>query len=151
MEEEYPLASKWDRLLAGSVDIALVWGPEAVVYLAFYQQMQNGGAQPSLLLLAAMGACCLAVLLVQMMFLIKSGQTIGKKWRDIRIIRRLDGENGGFMTNVMMRCILNQVLCFFPFYGIIDLLFIFSPQNRCMHDRLAGTLVIRNTVSPVEG
>ncbi len=142
MEEQYLLASKFDRLVAEVIDVALLWGPEAIAFFFLSKQIDAG--HPSLLLISLMAGYCLAVLLIQMMLLIRHGQTVGKKVRDIRIIRQLDGMNGGFMTNVMLRSIGNQALRFFPFYGILDVLFIFTSRNRCLHDRLAGTLVVRN-------
>ncbi len=143
MEEQYPLAKKTDRLIAEVIDVALLWGPEAILYFFLAKSIQ-AGEKPSLLVMSMMGGYCLAVLVIQAVLLTKSGQTIGKKARDIRIVRQLDGQNGGFMTNVMLRSVMNQALRFFPFYGVIDVLYIFSARNRCLHDRLAGTLVVRD-------
>ncbi len=117
----------------------------------FLSKSIQAGEKPSLIIMAMMGGYCLAVLTIQAVLLVRYGQTVGKKVRDIRIVRQLDGQNGGFMTNVMLRCVMNQALRFFPFYGIIDILFIFSPRNRCLHDRLAGTLVVRDAAPVIQG
>ena len=61
---------------------------------------------------------------------------------DIKIVK-LDGANGGFMTNVLMRDIVNGLICLIPLYGLVDILFIFSEERRCIHDHIAGTKVIR--------
>ena len=149
MEGQHPLASKVDRAIAEVIDIALLWGPEGILFFLLSKGVQVD-EKPSLVLVSLMGGYCLAVLLIQMFLLIKHGQTVGKKVRGIRIVRQIDGLNGGFMTNVMLRSVMNQVLRLFPFYGIIDVLFVFSPRNRCLHDRLAGTLVVRDAAASVQ-
>ena len=70
------------------------------------------------------------------------GQTIGKRMLNIKIIK-LDGTNGGFMTNVLMREILNGLIGVIPLYGLVDILFIFSEEQRCIHDHIATTRVIK--------
>jgi uncharacterized RDD family membrane protein YckC len=34
-----------------------------------------------------------------------------------------------------------------PFAGLIDVLFIFLKDRRCLHDHIAGTVVVRATKS----
>lgn len=49
----------------------------------------------------------------------------------------------GFVTNVLMRSVLNRILSFIPFYALVDILFIFREDRRCLHDRIAGTQVVQ--------
>jgi uncharacterized RDD family membrane protein YckC len=51
-------------------------------------------------------------------------------------------KNGGFGPNVLMRVILNGILGFIPFYSLVDVLFIFRDDRRCIHDLIAGTKVV---------
>ena len=81
----------------------------------------------------------LAVTLVCQIYLLSSqGQTLGKKVVNIRIVKVNTCVNGGFATNVLLRMILNGVLGIIPFYGLVDILFIFRKDRRCIHDFIAG-------------
>lgn len=85
----------------------------------------------------------LAVFIVQAFFLTRDGQTLGKKAMAIRIVLQETGKNGGFSTNVLLRTIVNGILSAIPFYALIDILFIFRDDRRCVHDMLAGTVVVK--------
>ena len=82
------------------------------------------------------------VFLYQMVLLIKDGQTLGKKALRIRIVKMDTGENGGFVPNVLLRLIVNGLLGIIPLYGLVDILFIFRGDRRCIHDMIAGTQVV---------
>lgn len=85
----------------------------------------------------------IAIGLAQIVMLSLHGQTIGKKILHIKIIGEFTGTSGGFFRNFVLREFVNGLLGLVPFYAPIDLLFIFSDRNRCLHDRIAGTLVVR--------
>ena len=72
----------------------------------------------------------------------KSGQTLGKKALGIRIVKMNTGLNGGFVPNVLLRIILNGLIGVITFYGLVDILFIFRSDCRCIHDLIAGTQVV---------
>jgi uncharacterized RDD family membrane protein YckC len=69
------------------------------------------------------------------------GQTLGKRIVKIRIV--LNGQGGlpGFYRVVVLRTIVNLLLSLMPFYQLIDNLFIFRGDKRCIHDLIAGTVV----------
>lgn len=125
---EMTLASRGSRFLAAIVDSAAFL---AVYLVAFAID------QPALFFIGT-----LALVAIQIYFLATQGQTIGKMIMNIRIIRIDSGDNGGFVTNVLMRAILNGVLGFIPLYSLVDVLFIFRDDRRCIHDMIAGTKVI---------
>jgi len=85
--------------------------------------------------------------IIQMILLSKEGQTIGKKLVGIKIVNRSDGQNGGFVHNVLLRLIINGLIGIIPFLGIayfiVDSCFIFQDDRRCIHDLIAGTIVIK--------
>ena len=83
-----------------------------------------------------------AIFIFQMVLLTKDGQTLGKKALGIRIVKVDTGRNGGFVPNVLLRVLLNGLLGFIPFYPLVDALFIFREDRRCIHDLIAGTQVI---------
>jgi uncharacterized RDD family membrane protein YckC len=73
-----------------------------------------------------------------------NGQTIGKWLMKLKIVRADTGAEGGFLHNVLLRSVANYIInMIVPFYSIVDVLFIFSREARCIHDRLASTQVIR--------
>ena len=80
--------------------------------------------------------------ILQIVLLSKDGQTIGKKVLHIKIVDIKTKKNGGFVTNVLMRSIVNSLLGIIPFYHIVDILFIFREDRRCIHDFIAGTEVV---------
>jgi len=85
----------------------------------------------------------LAVLVIQILFLSMFGQTIGKSIVKIKIVKISNGKNGGFVTNFLLREIVNGILTLIPFYSLIDILLIFREDRRCIHDFIAGTCVVR--------
>ena len=85
----------------------------------------------------------LAIIAVQMILLTRDGQSLGKKALNIRIVVYRTGENGGFVPNVLLRTIVNGLIGIIPLYGVIDILFIFRRDRRCIHDLIAGTVVVR--------
>ncbi|MDA1349552.1 MAG: RDD family protein [Chloroflexi bacterium] len=85
----------------------------------------------------------LGILVMQVVWLAKDGQTIGKKLVGIKIVLASTGQNGGFVPNVLLRAWLNALIYIVPMYGLIDILFIFRSDRRCIHDLIAGTAVVR--------
>jgi len=128
IKTEAPLAGRGTRLLAAIVDSACA----IVIYLASI--MFNS---PAILFLGLAGYAVYQIYLLSTL-----GQTIGKKTMNIRIVKFDTGENGGFATNVGMRGIVNGILGFIPFYSLVDVLFIFRDDHRCIHDLIAGTKVV---------
>ena len=90
-----------------------------------------------------LGLLAFAVILIfQMVLLTKDGQTLGKKALDIHIVKVDTGQNGGFVPNVLLRVIVNGLLGIIPFYSLVDILFIFRQDRRCIHDLIARTEVV---------
>ncbi|MDB4979120.1 MAG: hypothetical protein JWM56_1306 [Candidatus Peribacteria bacterium] len=86
--------------------------------------------------------CVLIIVIYQVYLLSSAGQTLGKKWMNIKIVREDTGLNGGFYTNVFLRAIVNGLLSVIPFYKLVDMLCIFREDHRCIHDMIAGTVVV---------
>ena len=137
------LASRGQRFIAALIDSAVLFAPTFILALIF---PQKGTAESVLETMGIMGALdglyILVVLLTQAIFLSISGQTIGKKIEKIKIVRKRDGQNGGFITNVLLRALVNGLIGLIPLYGLVDALFIFGTEQRCLHDRIAGTIVV---------
>jgi uncharacterized RDD family membrane protein YckC len=128
-----PLASRGSRLGAALIDGLIA----AVPYLFIAMGQDNG----FLLAIGLIGF--LALIVIQLRFLIVDGQTIGKKILRIKIVMVATGQNGGFVPNVVLRGIVNGLLGFVPFYSLVDVLFIFREDRRCIHDLIAKTRVVQ--------
>jgi uncharacterized RDD family membrane protein YckC len=85
----------------------------------------------------------LGLLVAQIYLVSMKGQTIGKRLVGTRIVRKDTLENGGFVINVLWRGFLNGLLSLIPLYFLADCLFIFREDRRCIHDMLAGTIVVQ--------
>lgn len=75
----------------------------------------------------------------------KTGQTLGKRWTGIKIVK-LDGLPVDFVSGVIMRNWIVGLMGAIPYVGscvgLVDALMIFGDERRCLHDLIAGTKVI---------
>jgi uncharacterized RDD family membrane protein YckC len=97
---------------------------------------------PSMGGLMVTGLLFIGLVVVQLIYLARDGQTLGKKALKIRIVRYDDGGNPGFVKAVLLRAFVNGLLGIIPLYGLVDILFIFGADQRCIHDLIAGTKVV---------
>lgn len=85
----------------------------------------------------------LALAIYQLVILSRDGQSIGKRMMKIRIVRNEDNSNPGFVHTVVLRGFVNGLIGkFVPFYSLVDRLFIFGEEHRCLHDLIASTKVV---------
>jgi len=89
----------------------------------------------------------LGIAIYQWTLIARTGQSLGKKWTGIRI-ERIDGSRITFGTGVVLRNWVPKVMGAFPYLGmlfhLVDCLFIFRQDRRCLHDLIAGTCVVRH-------
>lgn len=87
----------------------------------------------------------LGVAIYQMYLISTTGQSIGKKAVNTRIIRE-DGSPVDFVSGVVLRAWIIGVLGYIPilgnFIGLANVLFIFGQRRQCLHDMIAKTIVI---------
>lgn len=93
-------------------------------------------------------AAFLALSLVTIWLLSVRGQTLGKMLLRIRIVRSDTGGRAGFFRAFVGRDVVAVLLGVIPLVGLIDLLLIFREDCRCLHDHIAGTVVIAVPRSP---
>lgn len=88
----------------------------------------------------------IVLLAIQAFFLIRDGQTLGKKVVGVRIVRADNGEPASWPRLLLLRGLLSGVISLIPaigtIYALVDALFIFREDRRCLHDHMAGTVVI---------
>ncbi|MCB1209945.1 MAG: RDD family protein [Verrucomicrobiales bacterium] len=137
------LASRWKRLLAVIEDSLTLIPGFLLVGLAAPEGEVTVPPEnaPAMMGLAAL--YFLGITIYNIYLLSTQGQTIGKRAMKIRIARFEDNSNPGFVTILVMRVLVNGILCIIPLYGLVDLLFIYRQDRRCIHDLLAGTHVIK--------
>jgi len=89
----------------------------------------------------------IALAIYQLMLYLRTGQTIGKKLMGVRVVKFTDGTNLGFGGLIGLREIVPAVISMIPLLGgifsIVDACFIFRVDQRCIHDLIANTKVIR--------
>ena len=133
------LAGYNERICALVIDYFVIYFPSLV--LACSAIMSNNG------LLVGVALChALGVVFVQLAKLHMVGQTIGMKAVKIKIVKIDDGENGGFLTNVLMRILVPRLIALVPLIGqafvIANFVFLFRLDRRSLCDVIAGTEVV---------
>jgi uncharacterized RDD family membrane protein YckC len=87
------------------------------------------------------------LILVNAVLLSLRGQTIGKWFMGIRIVKAQTGLNPGFVSAFLLRSVVLFVLTLIPFAGrglmFFDTLCIFRRDRRCLHDLIADTVVVK--------
>ena len=75
-----------------------------------------------------------------------SGQTVGKKAMGIRIVLYENGKLPGMVNGWVLRWLVPFAIGFVPYigglFGLVDILFIFGEEKRCIHDLIASTKVV---------
>lgn len=93
-----------------------------------------------------LGLGSLVLLGVQIYFLATKSQTIGKWVMNMQIVDNDTGQPANFVKSFVIRSFLNGLISCVPYigglYGLIDILFIFGDERRCLHDQLANTRVV---------
>jgi len=75
-------------------------------------------------------------------FVLRNGQSIAKKLLHIKVVRS-DGSPISLGRIFWLRNVANVALRIIPFYGLVDVLFIFGEQRQCLHDKIADTIVVK--------
>ncbi len=88
----------------------------------------------------------LALFIVQLFLLINRSQSIGKYFMNTQIFDYETDMPAGFTKTFLLRGLVNGLIgaipCAGPIYSLLDPLFIFGEEHRCLHDQLAGTYVV---------
>ena len=102
-----------------------------------FNPMALYGAGSLLGLIGLIAWCWLTILFVS-----RNGQSIAKKMLGIKVVRS-DGSPASLGRIFLLRNVVNTVLAFVPFYGLVDALLIFGDARQCVHDKIADTIVIK--------
>jgi uncharacterized RDD family membrane protein YckC len=152
-EDNNDLASRGSRLVAVIID-GIIAVPILIVIAkvtGFWDRIiprLASGTQltfEEITIIFCVGQCLFLIL--NGYFLSKDGQTIGKRIIGIKIVS-IQRENVGLMKIYFLRYLITSIISQIPvirsFFNLINILFIFGKERRCLHDRIAGTVVVKN-------
>ncbi|MBN3563167.1 RDD family protein [Aliamphritea spongicola] len=141
------LASRWTRLCAACIDALITMAVTLpfMFYLDYWTVIAEQQAVPLELSIKVAIFSWAMFFLVHGYLLKKKGQTIGKNIMDIAIVTT-DGHKPEFFPLITRRYFPVALVSYIPLVGqylsLIDNLFIFRKDKRCVHDLIAGTKVI---------
>lgn len=141
------LASRWTRLFGSIIDSFLMMA--FIVPLMYFTGGLEGplnGVENSILYSLTLGVGSLLIFAaINGHYLIKYGQTVAKKLLNIRIVT-LEGETPN-PSSILIRYAVfflpGQIPIAGQLLGMINPLFIFGAQKRCLHDLAAKTKVVK--------
>ena len=145
--ENNMLASRWKRFWASMLD-GLIMGLVTLPAMYFTGGFDSivKGIDPSfeyMLMIAAIGL--VAFVIINIKLLINHGQTVGKKVLGIKIVD-LDGGLPGLKKHLFKRYAVyflpGQIPLVGQLFSMINILFIFGKEKRCIHDFVAKTKVV---------
>jgi uncharacterized RDD family membrane protein YckC len=140
------LASRWTRLAGAFLDSfihVLGFAPLAIggAFIGHMIEPNNEDAMFGMAMILGM-AGALIVQIVNWVMITQRGQSIAKRMLGMRIVT-LDGRLPGFVNGVILRIwvpfAINQMCNLF---GLVNVLWIFGEERRCLHDLIANTRVI---------
>tara|TARA_B100001964_G_scaffold41760_1_gene46118 strand:+ start:729 stop:1205 length:477 start_codon:yes stop_codon:yes gene_type:complete len=149
------LASRLRRLIATSIDAILV--PSLTLVLVMITGVVEDAEDfgDSWWLLQVFLLAVTSYLSLNGYSLWRRGQTLGKLLTGIAVISAIDGKEGqhAWIPAPLWKLVFIRAL-FFPLLfvaiipwlaplPVIDQLFIFNKQRRCLHDLVSGTTVVR--------
>lgn len=135
-------ASNIKRLAATLIDLALYAIPVGFLLLGDRVYPRDGSVSNFIVTLAPISL--IAVVVLQWVLLAVNAQSLGKMLLRIQIVC-VDGKSANFVRTVILRRWLPSLIdavaggCFSL---LIDWPFIFGSNHRCLHDHIAGTVVI---------
>lgn len=93
------------------------------------------------------GIGLLALIGLQVYLLATRSQSIGKYLLKTQIYDYETNAPASFAKCFLLRGLVNSLICAIPccigyLYSLVDILFIFGEEHRCLHDQIAGTYVV---------
>ena len=142
----FPPASRWKRFVGSVLDVLIHVGSmvPGIVAIILLGDGADEAAMAAAVLVTFGGLAVVAI--YNWVLITRTGQSIAKWMLAMRIVTT-DGELPGFVKGVLVRlwvpAILNQ---FCGLFSLVDALFIFGDQQRCVHDYMADTIVVDETL-----
>lgn len=141
------IATRGDRFVATIIDgvILLLLSAPFFYFIGVWDTPTEGAPFPIVKLLLTALSGFTIYMVVNGWLLAKHGQTVGKRYVKIKIVS-ITGEQVSLQRILLARLLPIQLMSFIPVIGniitLIDVLFIFRKDRRCIHDLIAGTKVV---------
>ena len=132
------LASRGARFVGALVDFLIYFAVAIVVIVVLVSSGVQDPDSVRLMILIFM----LPIAIVQWVLIATSGQSIGKKAVGTRIVNADTYQVPGFLHSVVLRSWVPALLGCVPLFGLVDALWIFGEERRCVHDLIASTRVV---------
>lgn len=134
------------RLVARLIDGGLMLACLLPLFVAVGIAPENKEPSPLQLGLMALGLLfALALFVYQLVLLYQHSQTLGKRWLKIKIVRN-DGSPCSFGRIFGLRMfvigLIEQVPCLGGVFALVNALWIFGEESRCLHDLICDTKVV---------
>lgn len=143
--DSFELADRGTRLGAAIIDFVVIMLALWVISLVTPWSPFRGTYAFGTLITNAAGGFVL-FLLINGFLLVQRGQTVGKSITKLRIAQH-DGSPVPAGRLLGLRYGVGYLVSSLPFvgalYGLLDALLIFGEERRCIHDRIAGTIVVK--------
>ena len=141
------LADRGTRLgatiLDGIIFAGMVYVPFIAASLAAIGSASNESAGSVFILAGLVGIGGFVVWSwLTVKYVTRNGQSIAKKLLAIKVVRT-DGAAVTLGRIFWLRNFVNGLISIVPLYGLVDALFIFSESRQCLHDKIAGTIVVK--------
>lgn len=122
----------------------MVDGIAVIVPMLLYMGMV-GARNEDALILAGL-AVVLAISLFQAVLVSLYGKSLGKFLMGTTIVKDVDDQTVGFLHGVLLRMFVPGLISNIPLVGgifsLVNPLYIFGEEKRCLHDLIAGTKVL---------
>jgi uncharacterized RDD family membrane protein YckC len=144
-----PDASRWLRFAGAFIDsaIAMVIFFPAQMWFGVYKNFPNVVQPSAVQTLGWAGLGFVLWVALHGYFLARNGQTIGKRLVSTRVVSVATEEKASLTQLIVVRHLPIALAGAVPVVGgilpLVDALFIFGKDRRCLHDRIAGTRVVK--------
>lgn len=140
-------ATRVQRFIAAMIDgcLGILVTIPLFEHYQLWEVMKTGGTVPTEVSIKLAMYGLLMFFILHGTLLYRYGQTVGKRVMGLAIVT-LDGGRPHFAHLILNRYLPQWVAGFIPgigpLLGIVDALFVFRNDKRCVHDLIAGTKVI---------
>jgi uncharacterized RDD family membrane protein YckC len=142
------LASLSDRFLARVIDNLISNTPAILILIILFGinnlfDILRGKDYSKTLVLMFLFNLIFAIINWKLLY--KNGQTIGKKYLGIKIVTKnntLPLVTKSYFIRYLVPAFIEAIPLIGGLFSIADILFIFTDERRCVHDRIAGTKVV---------